>query len=86
LESKLQKKVIADLKKKGWYVVKIVMCNVPGIPDALLMRDSKAVWVEFKDKGKKPEPLQLHRHKELRNHGFEVFVIDTWEQYIGIRF
>lgn len=86
MESKLQKKVIKDLKKHGWYVVKIIMSNIPGIPDVICLRNGEVFWIEFKSEGKKAEPLQLHRHTELREHGFKVFVIDTWEQYLGIRF
>ena len=81
-ESKLQKKIIRDLERSGWYVVKLVLTNKAGIPDAICCKSGRAVWMEFKDEGKEPEPLQLHRHKELRDRAFDVFVIDTWEGYL----
>lgn len=42
--------------------------------------------MEIKSKGEKAEPLQLHRHQELQAHGFTIFVIDTWEQYLQIKY
>jgi len=85
-ESTLQRKVIKDLRSSGWYVVKIVMSNTAGIPDTWIGKESKCFWIEFKAKGKKVEPLQAHRHTELIQHGFAVFVIDTWEQYLQIKY
>ncbi len=85
MESKLQKKIITDLKKSGWYVVKIVMSNTAGIPDIWAGKDGKCIWVECKDRNKEPEPLQLHRHRELRKKDFLVYVIDTWELYIAMK-
>lgn len=82
MESKLQRKIIRDLKRTGWYVVKIVMSNTAGIPDIWAGKEGRAIWIECKDEGEEPEPLQLHRHSELRAKGFSVFVIDTWECYL----
>lgn len=86
MESALQKKIIRSLKLKGWYVVKIVMSNTSGIPDIWAGKDGKCAWIECKDAGKEAKELQKLRHAELRAKGFEVFVIDTWEQYLGTRF
>lgn len=84
-ESALQRKVIRDLKSSGWFVVKMVTTNVPGIPDTWIGRDSRCAWIEFKARGKKLEPLQAHRHSELVQHGFPVFVVDSWERYQEIK-
>jgi Holliday junction resolvase len=81
LESNLQKKIIKSLTKSGWYVVKIVMSNTAGIPDIWAGRAGKCIWIECKDKDEEAEPLQLHRHQELKAKGFQVFVIDSWELY-----
>jgi Holliday junction resolvase len=84
-ESALQKKIINHLKRKGWYVVKIVMSNTNGIPDIWIGKNGNCAWLEIKDKGKTAEPLQLQRHKELDEKGFNVFVIDTWEKYLELK-
>lgn len=85
-ESKLQTRIRKDLEQTH-YVLKISLCNKPGFPDLLVhVGDEKVKYIEVKSKGKKPEPLQLHRHKELQDRGYQVFVIDTWECYLQIKF
>lgn len=66
-------------------MVKLVMTNTAGIPDIWAGKKSRCIWIECKDEGEEPEPLQLHRHRELKKHGFQVFVIDTWEMYLRIK-
>ena len=77
-ESKFQSNTIKAMKAKGWYPVKIGLCNRNGFPDSFFMRDvnksPNIIFVEFKDTGKKPEPLQLFIHKELKNMGYPVYV------------
>ena len=51
-----------------------------GMPDRLiLMPGGRLSFVELKAPGQKPRPLQLHRHDQLRDLGFEVFVLDRQE-------
>lgn len=81
MESKLQSRIIADLRRKGWIVVKVVRCNLSGWPDLTAYKNKVAIFMEIKDEGKKTEPLQDYRHEELRKQGFEVYVINNWEDY-----
>lgn len=81
MESALQSKIIRDLKSKGWIPLKVVLSNMNGWPDVTAYRNKVAVFIEVKDKGEKARPLQLHRHEELRQQGFDVYVIDTWIGY-----
>lgn len=56
-----------------------------GYPDRLLlMSGGKAAWCEVKSLGKKPRPLQIQRHEQLRRMGFEVYVADTREEIDNI--
>ena len=41
-------------------------------------------FVEVKAPGKGPRPLQVKRHKQLRDLGFHVFILDGPEQIPGI--
>jgi Holliday junction resolvase len=74
LESKIQRKIIADLQKKGWLVIKVIQSNAPGFPDLMALKEGRAIFLEVKQPGKKPRPLQLYRHEQLRKQGFEVIV------------
>lgn len=85
-ESKLQKKIINDLKLSGWIPLKVILCNMPGFNDIIAFRNKIAVFIETKNAGKKAEPLQIYRHDQLKAQGFKVFVIDTWEEYQLVKF
>jgi Holliday junction resolvase len=85
-ESKLQGKIRRDLKKSGWKVIKIMLCSEPGTPDLFAGKSGRMIMIEAKDEGEQPEPLQLHRHREWEAQGFMVFVIDTWECYMQIKY
>lgn len=86
MESALQKKIIKDLKKRGWIPLKIVLCNLPGFNDIIAFKSKQAIFIEVKDKDEEAEKLQKYRHKILEKEGFMVFVVDTWEQYLQIKF
>lgn len=85
-ESQLQRKVRLDLERNGWDVLKINLCSKPGYPDTEVKRALRQIfYIEFKAKGKKPDPLQAYIHRQLRKMGFPVFVIDTWEKYLELK-
>lgn len=85
MESKIQAKLIKELESKGYYVLKLSVTNKPGIPDLIAIpKDCDAVFIEVKQKGKKPRSLQNYRMKELTDHGIKAFVYDgTWSLYSG---
>ena len=64
-------------KSRGWYAEKIMRTGRRGFPDHLFIRQGRVIFIEFKRPGGVPEPHQLKRHKELRAHGVEVFVVDN---------
>ena len=76
-ESSVQRKIIKQMEKEGWMVIKIIRANMAGLPDLLLLREGVARWVEVKQPGKKPTALQSARHALLRRMGFSVEVMDT---------
>ena len=76
LESKIQSKKIKELEKKGYFVIKLIVTNKPGIPDLLAIpRDSNVLFCEVKRPDGKLSKLQEFRIKELNEHGIrtEVF-------------
>lgn len=60
-----------------------------GWPDDLfLFRDGRHWWVEFKKPGGEATPLQAERHREMRERGVDVSVIDdesTFRQELMLR-
>lgn len=76
-ESAVQRKIIERHQKKGWLVVKLLQTTLNGIPDLLLLRNGVTVFIECKRPGvKTAEPLQVYRHRQLRDLGFDVYLTD----------
>lgn len=76
IETYLGKRV----KSANGMTIKIFPMGNNGLPDRLvLMPYGRAYFVELKDTGKKPRPLQVRVHRALRELGFTVRVIDSKE-------
>lgn len=72
LESKVQRSLIKQYEADGWFVVKLILTTKAGIPDLLLLKNGKAMFVEVKRPVGHPTKLQLYRIQQLRDMGFEV--------------
>ena len=74
-EQQIQAKLIKNLEKEGYYVLKLSVTNKPGIPDLIAIpKNSDVKFIEVKRPGQKPRPLQVYRIKELKDHGVSA----TW--------
>ena len=75
-EQKIQSKKIKQLEKEGYYVIKLITTNKPGIPDLIAIpRDSNVLFIEVKAGKNTTSKLQDFRIKELNEHGIttEIF-------------
>lgn len=50
-----------------------------GWPDTVGVADGRFYAIEWKDEGKQPEPIQLHRAKQIRKKG-GFSVITDWPE------
>ena len=79
-EASIERKLRREVAKRGGRALKFISPGWSGAPDRLvLLPGGKIIFVELKAPGKKPRPLQLKRHEELRQLGFHVEVIDSPE-------
>ena len=77
-EQKIQTKIIKKLESKGYYVIKLIQTNKPGIPDLVAIpKNSNVEFIEVKRPGNKPSPLQEYRMKELNEHGIKTSVQES---------
>ena len=84
-EKEIKKKLALEAKKRGGLAVKFVSPGFDGMPDRiLLMPEGRIAFVEVKAPGKRSRPLQMARHKLLRELGFSVFILDDASQIGGI--
>lgn len=85
MESVLQRRIIKDLEKKGWWVNKIKLCSVNGWPDIQAMKMKEIVFIEVKDAGKKARPLQEFIQEKIKERGFVCCTISSFEQYLDLK-
>lgn len=67
-------------EKRGWFVAKLMQCDINSMPDCIFHRRGFTLYIEFKKFGVPPNKQQLLRHKQLRKVGIPVHVVDTLEQ------
>lgn len=80
-ETEIEKKLVLKVKAKGGIAPKFVSPSYAGMPDRLvLLPGGVFAFAELKAPGMKPRPLQVARHRMLRDLGFKVYVIDGTEQ------
>lgn len=79
-EKETENKLIKAVRKRGGLCEKWISGS-DGWPDRIvLLPEGRIGFVEVKAQGKKPRPLQLHRHEQLRKIGYRVFVLDSEDQ------
>ena len=67
LEKMIEKKLLLAVRGNGGMCLKFVSPGMDGMPDRLvLMPGGRLAFVELKVPGKKPRPLQLHRHQTVQ--------------------
>lgn len=77
LESKLQASCIKYAKSKGWYVLKVIKCNISGFPDLTIFKDGVTIFVEFKSEIGKQSELQKYQQKQLESQGFKYYLVNN---------
>ena len=83
-EQKLQSKIISDLDKRGWIVVKTITLSKAGFPDIFAFKNGRAVFFEVKAKNGVKSQLQQYRIEQLQQQGFMAEFIDDYEDYLKI--
>jgi hypothetical protein len=66
-------------------LIHLIQTNTNGIPDTFILRAGTAIFIEWKQPGKKPEELQLYRHKKLLEQGFKTLVVTDLKQLESLR-
>lgn len=79
LESVLQQKATEYAISRGWFSRKVSWMGRRGAPDKLFARGGLAVFVEFKQKGKKPNKQQEREIARMQEAGLWVVVFDDLE-------
>lgn len=87
-ESEIERKHARQARDAGWFVDKIMATSLNSFPDRFYAHGGpehycpfcgrgRVVLMEWKRPGQKPTAQQLLRHRELREAGIEVYVVDS---------
>ena len=79
LEKDIERPAKDYAKHRGWFVCKLMKCDINGMPDDLFIRNGQVMFIEFKSEIGQPTPQQLRRHREIRKHGIPVHVCNDLE-------
>ena len=76
-EKIIESALVRQVRNAGGLCLKFVSPGWDGAPDRIiLLPEGRIFFVEVKAPGEVPRPLQVRRHKQLKEMGFPVFVID----------
>lgn len=73
-EAQWQRKLIEKHEAEGWYVIKLMRANKSGLPDLIMLKPDKVLFIEAKASDGVVSPIQKYRIEELRDKGFTVDV------------
>ena len=85
-EKNFQAACIKAARTKGWICYKFASPARRGVPDVLMIRHGRVVFVEFKNPNGRGRlsPLQVKEIDTMRAAGAEVHVIDNWSDFDDI--
>ena len=84
-ERQIEQNLAKAVKEAGGIAPKFTSPGFAEMPDRLVLLPGGHIgFVEVKAPGEKPRPLQLSRHRRLRQLGFRVYVLDDEKQIGGI--
>lgn len=82
LEKTLERKMMRWCEAQGCLVIKIEAKR--GWPDRIILKPTGMVlFVEFKAKGRRPNPLQSHVLQLLRAHKARAYWVSTQKEFMN---
>lgn len=79
-ESVIEGEIVDYAESRGWWQDKIMKTSRGSFPDRFFLRRGRIVLIEVKATDEKARRKQAKRHRELREHGAEVYLIDNLEE------
>ena len=80
LESGIERDFTTYVKENGGMCIKQNPNWYRGIPDRLIVKCGRCIFIELKRPGEKPTPLQHKRLANIKVHGTPAYWCDTLEQ------
>lgn len=80
LESEVQSDILGIGVRRRWFCAKVEFKSFRGGMDTVFVREGRTIWIEVKRRGEDARRQQEIRAKQMRDHGAEVFLVDTVEE------
>lgn len=75
-EAAIERKVVDYCHKQGLLTYKFVSPSSRGVPDRIIIGFGNVLFLELKQKGRKPTELQQYEMRRINNHGgLSVFAV-----------
>lgn len=68
-ESELERKVAEYCRKNGLLTYKFVSPSSRGVPDRIIIGKDRVMFLELKQAGKRPTPMQYRELRRIHEHG-----------------
>ena len=68
-ESEVERQIVKFAKDNDCLAFKFVSPGQRGVPDRLFLKDGKVLFLEIKQKGKAPTPIQEFQIRQIREQG-----------------
>ena len=83
-ESKLQSDILGLGQRRRWFCAKVEFKSFRGGMDTVFIRNGQTIWIEVKRTGEGSRRQQEIRAQEMRDHGAQVYLVDTLEEALEI--
>jgi hypothetical protein len=80
LEKQIEQRLKEKVEALGGKAFKFISPGSSGVPDRIILLNSRCFFVELKKPGEKLRPLQRAVHEQFEQLGFHVYVISSLEE------
>lgn len=78
-EDKVEHHLVKESKRLGYLCYKFTSPGNSGVPDRVIIGHNQTIFIETKAPGKKPRVLQDRVIGRMKEHGANVYVVDSVE-------
>jgi Holliday junction resolvase len=81
-ESTLEAKIVKFCRENGILTYKFSSPSHRGVPDRVMMKKGKMLFMEVKAPGKTPTPLQFHEMEKIQKSGINAVWVDDFSNAV----
>lgn len=79
-ENLVESYLVKQAKKRNIFCCKFVSPSTNGVPDRMLIKNGRVIFIETKSLTGKPSDIQKEVIKNMREHGATVYIANSKKQ------